>query len=218
MDEIAPSISRQGVLPAAAAAAARLGPTVDLDGFRLAGGTALAWHLGHRVSVDLDFFTFDPRRLDASGAERLAAQLLLSAPHARVLKADDQTVHGVVADCKVSFFAVSARWIAPPVRVREGFDLASVLDVAAMKLVAVMTRCTKKDFFDIVAIEDAGVSAREMYDAGSRMYPGFSEARSHLVRSLTYFDEAETDPDPLAFRGISWSAVEQRMRVIARSV
>jgi hypothetical protein len=218
VDEIAPSISRPGVLPAAAAAAARLGPTVDLDGFRLAGGTALAWHLGHRISEDLDFFTFNPHRLDATGADRLATQLRLADSHARVLKVSEQTVHGVIADCKVSFFEVSAQWIAPPVRVREGFDLASVLDVAAMKLIAVMTRCTKKDFFDIVAIEDAGVSAREMYEAGSRMYPGFSDARSHLLRSLSYFDEAETDPDPLGFRGISWSAVKQRMRVIARSV
>jgi hypothetical protein len=124
----------------------------------------------------------------------------------------------VVAGYKVSFFEVSARWITPPIRVREGFDLASVMDVAAMKLVAVMTRCAKKDFFDIVAIEDAGVSAREMYDAGSRMYPGFSDARSHLLRSLMYFDEAETGPDPLGARGISWGAVKQRMRVIARSL
>lgn len=218
MDEIAPSISRPGVLPAAAAAAARLGSTVDLDGFRLAGGTALAWHLGHRISEDLDFFTFDPHRLDATGADRLATQLRLVDPPARVLKASEQTVHGVLADCKVSFFELSARWIDPPVRVREGFDVASVLDVAAMKLVAVMTRCAKKDFFDIVAIEDAGISAREMYEAGTRMYPGFSVARSHLVRSLVYFDEAEADPDPLGFRRISWSAVKQRMRVIARAV
>ena len=57
---------------AAGDAAAVLGAAVDLARFRLAGGTALAWHLGHRLSEDLDFFTFDAKtqrhRLDRGKA------------------------------------------------------------------------------------------------------------------------------------------------------
>lgn len=217
MDEIAPSIARPGVLAAAAAAAARIGAAVDLRDFRLAGGTALAWHLGHRVSEDLDFFAFEAHRLNTAGIGRLATELRLTDPAAQV-RSGERTVHANIADCKVSFFELSGRWIEPAARVREGLDVASVLEIAAMKLVAVMTRCAKKDFFDIVAITDAGLGAREMYDAGEAMYPGFAGARAPLLRSLAYFDEAETDPDPVSLVGASWAVVKQRMRTIARDL
>jgi hypothetical protein len=212
------SIRRPGVHPAAADAAERLGRSIDLERFRLAGGTALAWHLGHRISEDLDFFSFDAGTLAAEPAESLAMALQRVDPTSGSFRIGENTVHGRVGDCRISFFQVEGAWLGPPVRVREGIGLASVAEVAAMKLVAVMTRCAKKDFYDLVAISETGMTLAEMVDGGRRMYAGFDQALGHLRRSLAYFDEAETDPNPITITGQTWPAVKRSIEVLARGL
>lgn len=208
------SLRRPGVTSAAAGAARILAASVDLEPFRLAGGTALAWHLGHRLSEDVDFFSFDSRAIHASGVARSIEAI--ADPGS--IHEDERTLHARIAGCSVSFFEIDGRWIDPPVRVVEGLSLATVLEVAAMKLVAVMTRCAKKDFYDLVAIDDHGITISRMVDAAQRMYAGFDAALPHLRRSLAYFDEAETDPDPVSTRGITWPEVKRRVTMIARDL
>jgi hypothetical protein len=206
-------LQRPGVAAAAACAAVTLGRSVDLQSFRLAGGTALAWHLGHRLSEDLDFFSFIPHAVDGPD---LAAALEPIADGGSI-RSGDRTLHARVAGCSVSFFEVEGRWFDPPVSVCEGMALASVHEIAAMKLVAVMTRCAKKDFYDLVAIAEHGLSLPEMVDCGRRMYTGFAEALPHLRRSLGYFDEAESDPDPVSTTGATWPAVKRAVESLCRS-
>jgi hypothetical protein len=68
LDAVSKSLRRPGVaLPAAEAASVLGGASLPLSDFRLAGGTALAWHLGHRISDDLDFFTFSSPDLTPAG-------------------------------------------------------------------------------------------------------------------------------------------------------
>ncbi len=212
------SIRRPGVHPAAADAAERLGRSIDLERFRLAGGTALAWHLGHRVSEDLDFFSFDAGALATEPAGSLATALQRVDPANVPFRIGENTIHGTVGECRISLFQVDGTWLAPPVRVREGIGLANVSEVAAMKLVAVMTRCAKKDFYDLVAISEAGMTLAEMVECGRRMYAGFDQALGHLRRSLVYFDEAETDPDPITTTGQTWPAVKRSIEVLARGL
>jgi hypothetical protein len=85
-----------------------------------------------------------------------------------------------------------------------------------MKLVAVMTRCAKKDFYDLVAIADYGISLPQMIDYGHRMYAGFGDALPHLRRALGYFDEAESDPDPVSTTRATWPAVKRRVESLRR--
>ena len=121
-------------------------------------------------------------------------------------------MHARVRGCSVSFFDVAGRWLDDPVQVAEGFSLATVAEIAAMKLVAVMTRCAKKDFFDLVAIGESGITLQQMVNAARRMYDGFDAALPHLRRALVYFDEAETDPDPLSTSGLAWDDVKRRIQ------
>lgn len=95
-----------------------LGAGIDLGGFRLAGGTALAWHLGHRVSEDLDFFTFTPDALSERGCELFAARLARLEPRDPPY-CGERTVHGTVGRCRVSFFEISGDWLDEPTRVAE---------------------------------------------------------------------------------------------------
>lgn len=212
------SIHRPGVHPAAADAAARLGSSIDLADFRLAGGTALAWHLGHRVSVDLDFFSFTAGTLDPTPAAELADALKRIDPAGKSFDVGDRTIHGRIGECHVSFFQVEGGWFDSPVRVTEQIGLASVPELAAMKLVAVMTRCAKKDFYDLVAIAETGMTLPEMVAGARRMYAGFDQALPHLRRSIVYFDEAEADPDPVSTTGATWPAVKRAMEALARDL
>jgi hypothetical protein len=91
-------------------------------------------------------------------------------------------------------------------------------EIAAMKLVAVMTRCAKKDFYDLVAIAEHGIPIPQMVNAARRMYDGFDAALPHLRRALAYFEEAEADPDPLSTTGITWGEVKIRTRRMSAAV
>jgi hypothetical protein len=206
------------VHPAAAAAAAVLGTNFDLRSFRLAGGTALAWHLGHRVSEDLDFFSFIPDTLDDAGSAALVAELQRIQPDGQPFRSGERTVHGSVGACRVSFFEITGSWLAPPTRVADAMDLATVDEIASMKLIAVMTRCAKKDFFDLAAIAERGMTMRAMVDAGRRMFPGFDQALDHLRRAMVYFDEAELDPDPVLLTPMRWPAVKTAIRSLAGQI
>jgi predicted nucleotidyltransferase component of viral defense system len=114
------------------------------DAFILAGGTALAVHLGHRRSIDLDFFSdhaFRPevleRALDPLGAVTIANE--------------EGTLHARIGSCKVSFLHDPYPWIAEQIEL-EGLRLAGVPDIAAMKVIAISQRGTRKDFFDLFRI------------------------------------------------------------------
>jgi hypothetical protein len=87
-----------------------------------------------------------------------------------------------------------------------------------MKLVAVMTRCAKKDFYDLVAIEDHGIALPQMVEAAYRMYVGFEAALPHLRRSIRYFEEAESDPDPVSTVGMTWAEVKRRVTLFSRTL
>jgi hypothetical protein len=178
----------------------------------------LAWHLGHRLSEDLDFFSFIPDTLDDAGCTALVAELRRIQPDGEPFRSGERTVHGSVEGCRVSFFEITGGWLAPPTRVAEALDLATVEEIAAMKLVAVMPRCAKKDFFDLAAIAGRGMTMRAMVDAGRRMFPGFDQPRDHLRRALVYFDEAELDPGPILLTPMRWPAVKTAIQTLAAQI
>jgi hypothetical protein len=108
----------------------RLGPLLNAWGYYLAGGTALALHLGHRRSLDLDWFTSrsvgDPLRL----AQRLREEKL---PF-RTKQTARGTLHGMIAGVRVSLLEYRYRLLRPLLDApRFGCVLASLEDLAAMK-------------------------------------------------------------------------------------
>jgi len=112
------------------------------DRFYLAGGTALAVHFGHRKSIDLDFFSQE----DFSTSD-LKRQL---SPIGEIvlLGEADGTLHVTIDHVMVSFFHYAYSLLFPSVKF-EGLTLADERDVAAMKLDAVSSRGSRKDFIDI---------------------------------------------------------------------
>lgn len=169
--------------------------------FVLHGDTAIALHLGHRTSVDFDFFG---KR--AFNADKLAAAIPLMAG-ARITQRDADTLSGIVdrdGPVKLSFFGLpDIPRLAPPHRVRDnGIRVASLLDLAGMKVSVVQVRAEAKDYLDIDAIlVDGRIDLPTALAAGSAIYGSMFNPQITL-KALSYFDDGDLRalPGPLQAR------------------
>ncbi|MDX2133763.1 MAG: nucleotidyl transferase AbiEii/AbiGii toxin family protein [Saprospiraceae bacterium] len=168
----------------------------------LVGGTALALQMGHRLSIDLDLFTHQP----FDGAillEHFKAQYQVQA-----LTITDTIFILVVNGIKVDCVQYRYPFAFPLVQV-GGIRLADIRDIAPMKLDAVTKRGSKKDFVDMYYLFElfSPIQILEWYDQMFRHSTSF-----HVVRSLTYFEDAEQTEMPVVLdQGVSWEKVKKRM-------
>ena len=165
---------------------------------RLVGGTALALQIGHRKSVDLDFFG----KMDAS-LDEISIELSNFADVNPL--SSSKTMRCLIVDgVKVDIVNYPYEWIEESVR-EDGVILAGVKDISAMKLSAITNRGTKKDFIDLHFLLKT-YSFNEMIDFYLRKY---SDAQLFTVlKSLTYFEDAENDPMPMMAESIEWGGVK----------
>jgi hypothetical protein len=157
----------------------------------LVGGTALAAHLRHRRSRDLDFFLERPVDLGA-----LEAALGRAGPLV-VTGRDPHTLNCVLGDAKVQFLEAADQAVLEPTAMIEGLRVAAVGDLLATKLNAVVGRPAARDYFDLMVIErDGGRRVEEGLSLFVRRYrPAVPEqAVSGIVRALSYLDDVPEDP------------------------
>lgn len=173
---------------------------------RLVGGTSLALQLGHRKSIDLDFFG---RIEDSSEDIKL---LLRSVGQLAVIKESANIKIYMVDGIKVDFVNYCYDWIDNPIN-EDGICLASMKDVAAMKVNAVEGRGTKKDFIDIYFLLQH-FSLQQILDFYAQKYPENSTFRA--LMSLTYFDDADPQIAPEMCVPVRWEdmkhAIEQAVK------
>jgi len=163
--------------------------------FVLYGGTAVALYLGHRRSVDFDFFRSEPldkKELEASFEFMRDAQTIQEDENTLVVIA--QMPSGPV---KVSFFGgLSIGRINEPLQTTDSTLLvASIEDLLATKLKAIMDRAEAKDYRDISAILSAGVSLEKALGAFAKIYrkdPGLP------LRAMGFFKDGDLPSLPKA--------------------
>ncbi|MFH1294989.1 MAG: nucleotidyl transferase AbiEii/AbiGii toxin family protein [bacterium] len=170
-----------------------------LRDFYLAGGTALALQLGHRKSIDLDFFT--PNQLSN---DLLTQSLIPFKP--TITQQDKMTLNTLIDNVKVSFLNYPYPLLEKTVRF-QNIELASVLDIACMKLIAVAQRGTKKDFVDLYTILNT-YKLGEILQACEKKYQGVNYQRLHILKSLVYFDDANNDPNPDYLIPTNWNNIK----------
>jgi hypothetical protein len=170
-----------------------------LRGWVLAGGTALALRLGHRVSGDLDFF-----RASAVDLEALA-RVLERVGECETLGRDARTLNVLVAGVKLSFFRVSFGVLRPPTPYRF-FSVADLVDIALMKLMAIADRGSRRDFVDLWCILQEGHTLRQCLELLPKKYGEGRVNLYHVLKSLTYFEDAESEPLPRMLRKFDWEA------------
>jgi hypothetical protein len=186
-----------------------------MAGFYLAGGSAIALHLGHRRSEDLDFFTVS-KRTTLAGIKRAALDGLKDA---RVLAETDATARILTGGVPVDFVRYPYPLLERPERGPHGISLACLRDLAAMKLAALAKRGLRRDFWDLHVILESGLTLRDCADAYLRRFGMHEPELYHVARALTFFDDAEKDPIlPQGMTTSGWTGIKRAFSKLGPSL
>lgn len=169
----------------------------------LAGGTALALQVGHRQSVDLDFFT-PQKRFDATVVE----EMLASGDWQTTLKRKN-TLYGKLLKSKASFIAYP--YFAPSKQILRCGNVRILVpqDIASMKIIALSQRGRKRDFIDLYWYCTNREPLTVVLKRALAQYPRTDHNLPHILKSLTYFQDAEGEPMPAVFFDASWEKVKK---------
>lgn len=174
--------------------------------YYMAGGTALSLQKGYRQSVDFDFFTPAP-----FNSEQLNDHLKhLGCGHS-VISLADGTCDVLLDGVQVSFFRYPYRMLKETNTSLKypGLRLASVSDIAAMKLVAIGQRGAKKDFYDLYQImHDEKWAVHDLVTIVTEKY-GTDRDLSYIGMGMSYFGDAETQLLPTVYRQADWSEIKR---------
>lgn len=189
-----------------------LGPWTSARGFYLGGETAVALYFGHRRSVDFDWFMCESIQDPLVLAEELRSRGL----RIEDVQVAPGTLHALVEAVRVSFFDYPYPLIADPTTWREySVRLASLDDLACMKLAAIAQRGSRKDFIDLHAIALGHRPIQDILPLYRRKYS--TDDIAHILVGLTYFDDADEEPMPMMLNDVSWDAVKQQFREWAKA-
>lgn len=181
---------------------ALLGRSGILQEAYLAGGTAAALQLGHRISVDFDFFTtkeFVPN--------------LFSATLSKLGSFDKEqsnkgTVLGKFEGINFSLFVYKYPLIFPALKYLS-VSIADIRDIAAMKIDAIANRGAKRDFVDLYFICKSGYQLIDLLGFYSKKYRRLASNFMHIQKSLVYFDDAEPDEMPRMLKKTAWKDIKK---------
>jgi len=187
----------------------RINNIPELEPFYLAGGTALALQIGHRISYDLDFFCnckIENENILEAITVLKPFQLLSQSKNILVINIRNQ---------KVGFVKYPYEMINS-INDEGGFRFASTEDIAAMKLAAITGRGRKRDFTDIYYLLQR-YSLEQMLELYSKKYPEGN--RLMVLRSMTYFEDAEPDPmSKLLSEKVHWSDIKKCISEKVRNI
>lgn len=188
----------------------RLSAVPLLEGFYLAGGTAIAMHLGHRTSLDLDLFSLSPD----TDLEPAKAAVRGAFEKAETVQQTDAAVHLLCDGTPIDLVRYPYPLLRPPLREGSWLAIAGLLDLATMKLSAIARRGLKRDFWDLETIVTRG--GVPLWEASQAYLLRFGVAEAdlyHVFRALTYFEEADKDPDlPAGLTPRAWQDLKSFFR------
>jgi hypothetical protein len=174
-----------------------------LGSFYMAGGTGCALHLGHRLSHDFDFFA--PRKFGLCPIQnslRNQGSFVLDYSEAN-------TLVGRFDRTKISFFYYPYPLLEETIDI-GGVRIASLLDIGCMKIDAISSRGTKRDFVDLYFIlNKLKIDLKSFFKYFEQKYGPAGFNRHHVLKSLIYFDDADKDPEPEMLVDYSWAEIKR---------
>lgn len=168
---------------------------------RLVGGTSLALQLGHRKSIDLDFFgsiTASPLEIQSE---------LSQTGNLQIIQESKFIFQYIIDNVKVDFVNYPYPWLSNAI-LEDDIILADKTDIAAMKLSAITNRGTKKDFIDLYELLNH-FTLSQILDFYSKKYSNGIPFMT--IKSLTYFEDAESDPMPFMMNSVTWDKVKTKI-------
>lgn len=183
---------------------ALLGKSGLLKGTYLAGGTALALQIGHRVSIDFDFFTNKK-----FNGQLLLQKLVVLPVNFKLERSEEGTILGYVDETRFSLFFYSYPLLGE-LQSFSNINLASIKDIAPMKIAAISDRGTRRDFIDlyfILAVEKI-YSLEEVLDFYDDKFSLLYQNKLHILKALTYFEDAENEHMPKMIKNVKWAEIK----------
>jgi hypothetical protein len=184
-----------------------IGSSDLVPNFYLAGGTALALQLGHRRSVDLDFFT-EVDAVRPSTHRHILSTLENLRP--TVVEQEWGNLLLVIDDLHVGFFSYGYGLVAPT-RQADGVPLAGLADIGLMKLDALASRGSRKDFCDLYFVAQR-VSLRALFDLAPTKYPTIRDFEAMVVRYMADFDRADQETPLPLLQDVDWETIKTYFR------
>ena len=181
---------------------ALLGRSNILKDAYLAGGTTAALQLGHRISVDFDFFT------SKEFVPRVFSTELSKLGSFDEEQADKGTVLGEFKGIKFSLFIYKYPLVFHPKKYLS-LNIADIRDIAAMKIDAIATRGAKRDFIDLYFICKDGYGLDEILGFYNKKYGKLVSNLIHLQKSLVYFNDAEPEGIPKMLKKVKWEEIKE---------
>jgi hypothetical protein len=197
------------LLPTAKRLLPKLGGILKNGDWYMAGGTALALQCGHRQSLDFDWFSAH------KFSSNLLKRQLSKIGKITVVSEDIGTLHIRLAGIRLSFLFYPYKLLRRLVSY-QGVNLAAPADIGCMKLQAISSRGSRKDFFDLYVLLRV-YSLKQLLDWFDKKYKGVKYNHLHLLKSLVYFVEAEREPNPILLERINWSEVKTELLKQMRS-
>ena len=187
----------------------KLNSIPELANTRLVGGTALALCLGHRLSIDLDFFG------QVEGDTEMIATYLLRYGFDVKIRSNQKNIHiFTINGVKTDIVNYPYLWIDDIIE-EDGIRLGGLKDIAAMKIAAITNRGSKKDFIDVYFLLNH-FSIEKMMDFYLKKYPSGSLFLSY--KSLLYFADAENQLMPEMLIPTSWDDVKEKIIAEVRKI
>lgn len=180
----------------------------DLEAY-LAGGTALALQLGHRTSIDFDFYA--PQHFKSG---TLIKTIKKTSPELKIkiIRDADDTFEAVLNNrVKLSLFYYDYKLLKKVINIGN-VAIISLEDIAAMKLIAISQRGKRRDFIDFYYLLKI-FDLRQIMEATEKKYPEFD--LYHGLRGLLYFKDADDDLEinriKIFDKKLSWKKVKREI-------
>jgi Nucleotidyl transferase AbiEii toxin, Type IV TA system len=168
----------------------------------LAGGTALALQAGHRSSVDLDFFT-------AKSSFHAPSLLRHFKTNWKTTVLEEGTVYGELHRAKVSFLSYPFFKPSLPLARYGAVCVLQPRDIAVMKVITISQRGRKRDFIDLYWCMRNIEPLENIIIRLKTQYPSVAHDFHHILKSMTYFVDAEREPLPKLYFKASWPQVKK---------
>lgn len=176
-----------------------------ISDFYLAGGTALALQIAHRRSIDFDFFT--KKEFDM----QLLKKRLVNLGDFKLFSESEGTINGELNSIKISFFNLPYSPIGSEKNYRS-LRIISEEDIAAMKLAALSSRGSKKDFVDLYfLLKDFSLS--KMIGFFEKKYEKSAENVYCALKGVIYFVDADEQPMPRMLKRVTWREVKKSVKL-----
>lgn len=174
----------------------RISPIIRGKGFYLAGGGGLSLQFGHRISEDLDLFS--PNLFDSVS---LSSLLKKGSSIQEEILLEENTLLLILDGVRLSFLYYPVPLLFRSLEF-EGIAVADWQDITAEKFKTIAQRGSKKDFYDLFEVfSSERLSIKEAVKIFKERFKGTGINFYHVLKSLTYFEDAEGEPEPLYIKG-----------------